>query len=336
MFLLKSLFALAVACVFVQGIPTTTTTGGDVAYEWEHFKAVYGKRYEPEEDAQRKALWEANVEIIRQHNEEYAMGLHTYTLGINRFSDLAPEEHESFLGCYYQPLQTDANARIHVRNPEDVLPEEVDWRKEGYVTAVKDQGTCSSCWAFSSTGAMEGQHFRRTGNLVALSEQNLVDCMYGGEGCTGGDFVDAFDYVRGNGGIDTEASYPYEAVNATCRYDAENIGATVKGSVEIKAGSEEDLLHAVATVGPVSVAMEVLPNFYSYTGGVYQNRNCSCEIAQVNHAVLAVGYGTEDGTDYWLLKNSWSEEWGVKGYFKLARNKDNMCGVATHAAYPLV
>ncbi|XP_064467522.1 procathepsin L-like [Ornithodoros turicata] len=334
MFLLKALFALTVACVLaVHGIPTTTT-GGDVAYEWEHFKAVYGKHYEPEEDAQRKALWEANVEVIRQHNEEYAMGLHTYTLGINRFSDLAPEERERFLGCHYQPVQTEPNVRIHVRDPEDVLPKEVDWRKEGYVTAVKDQGHCGSCWAFSATGAMEGQHFRQTANLVSLSEQNLVDCVNEDAGCGGGNFVDAFDYVRVNGGIDTEASYPYQAVNTTCRYDAENVGATVEGSVEVKPGSEEDLLHAVATVGPVSVAMEVLDTFFSYTGGIYQNRNCSSE--NVNHAVLAVGYGTEDGNDYWLLKNSWSEEWGAKGYFKLARNKDNMCGVATYAAYPLV
>lgn len=225
-------------------------------------------------------------------------------------------------------------------SPENIIeiPSKVDWRQHGAVTPVKDQKQCGSCWAFSATGALEGQHFRKTNQLVSLSEQNLVDCSQeqGNNGCEGGLMDNAFLYIKMNRGIDTEDSYPYEAVDSSCRYEASELGADDKGYVDISKGSEKQLREAVATVGPVSVAIDASSSsFQLYASGVYYEPNCSTE--NLDHGVLAVGYGSDRrGGDYWLVKNSWGDSWGDEGYIKMSRNKKNNCGIATSASYPLV
>jgi cathepsin L len=149
----------------------------------------------------------------------------------------------------------------------------IDWRQQGYVTSIKDQGQCGSCWAFSSTGALEGQHFKATKSLVSLSEQNLVDCSttQGNMGCNGGLMDYAFEYIKVNNGIDTEISYPYEAADGQCRFKVANVGATDTGSVDIKSKDEAALQQAVATIGPISVAIDAShSSFQLYkTGGMY-------------------------------------------------------------------
>ncbi|XP_022082007.1 cathepsin L1-like [Acanthaster planci] len=219
------------------------------------------------------------------------------------------------------------------------LPTTVDWRKKGWVTGVKNQLQCGSCWAFSATGALEGQTFNRTGKLPSISEQNLVDCArklsYDCNGCEGGTMNGAFQYVHDNNGIDSESSYPYKARDGKCRFNPANVVATDKTHVLLPAKDEKALQKAVATIGPISVAIDASHmSFQLYNNGVYSEPQCSQTV--LDHGVLAVGYGVEEGKDYWLVKNSWGKKWGMKGYIMMSRFENNQCGIATNASYPLV
>lgn len=218
------------------------------------------------------------------------------------------------------------------------LPAAVDWRAKGAVTPIKNQGNCRSCWAFASVGALEGQQFRKTKRLVSLSEQNLIDCAveYPNNGCIRGNIYKAYEYVHDNGGLDTEDSYPYLGFTMTCRYQAQNSGVTSQGYVYIPTGDERKLQAAVATVGPIAVIIDSSHRTFGlYNGGLHYDRDCSSN--SPTHGVLIVGYGTNaKGQDYWLVKNSWGANWGENGYIRMARNRNNNCGIASRASYPIV
>ncbi|XP_064596235.1 procathepsin L-like [Liolophura sinensis] len=312
----------------------------DINTEWLFFKRNYSKKYVGDEDMKRRLIWESNMKVIERHNLEADRGEHSYWLGMNEYGDMTSEEFVSQMNGFRITNETKVTPSEVFTPPGGPLPEHVDWREKGYVTRVKSQGQCGSCWAFSATGSLEGQHFKKTGNLVSLSEQNLVDCSTeGNEGCEGGAFILAFEYIAKNNGIDKEASYPYEAKQAKCRFSRANVGATTKGPVLLKS-YEYALQGAVATVGPVSVGIDSSHlSFRLYKRGVYDEKQCS--ETMINHAVLAVGYGIEKGLlgkgkEYWLVKNSWGERWGMKGYIKMSRNRNNQCGIATQASFPKV
>lgn len=328
-----------------------TVTYRDVLREeWNEFKARYGKSYEDEsEDNYRFKIFLENKHKIATHNKRYADKAHSYTLGLNKYSDLSHGEFVRTMNGYKRSMLRPDDSPIHpevLKHMEDLsldnveLPKSVDWRRHGYVTPVKDQGHCGSCWAFSSTGSLEGQNYARTGNLISLSEQNLLDCSkkYGNMACEGGLMENAFRYIRDNHGVDTENSYPYEAHEDKCRFMNRTIGAVDKGYMEIKSGDERKLMQAVANKGPVSVAIDASQeSFRLYDGGVYDEPNCGNSPDNLDHGVLVVGYGTDPiHGDYWLVKNSWSETWGDAGYIKMARNRNNQCGIATAAVYPVV
>ncbi|XP_053488299.1 procathepsin L-like [Ictalurus furcatus] len=310
--------------------------------EFSAWKLKFGKIYKSvEEESQRKMIWLENRKMVLVHNMLADQGLKSYRLGMNYFSDLDNQEYRQsvFKGCLRSFNSTKRHsASTFLRQAGGaVLPDTVDWRDKGYVTKVKDQKDCGSCWAFSATGALEGQTFRKTAKLVSLSEQQLVDCSrsFGNMGCGGGWMHWSFEYVKENGGLDTEDSYPYEAKDGPCRYNPATTGATCTGYVNITYTDENALQEAVATIGPISVAIDAGHiSFGQYTSGIYDEPNCSS--TDLDHGVLVVGYGTENGQDYWLVKNSWGLDWGDKGYIKMSRNKNNQCGIATSASYPLV
>ncbi|XP_054270369.1 cathepsin L [Macrosteles quadrilineatus] len=334
-----ALFALLVAAEAVSFYDV-------VLEEWNLFKMTHGKNYTSDmEDKFRLKVFLDNKHKIIKHNTRYTNGLVSYKLAMNKYGDMLHHEFISTMNGFNRTKQMKLTGMSMMDKPVTFiepanveLPSSVDWRTKGAVTPVKDQGHCGSCWSFSATGALEGQHFRKSGKLVSLSEQNLIDCSgkYGNQGCNGGLMDNAFQYIRDNRGIDTEGAYPYEAEDDTCRYRPEASGATDSGFVDIPEGNESKLKAAVATIGPVSVAIDAShESFQFYSGDVYYEPECSP--TQLDHGVLVVGYGTdEDGNDYWLVKNSWGESWGDKGFIKMARNKDNNCGIASSASYPLV
>ncbi|XP_021961392.1 cathepsin L1 [Folsomia candida] len=305
--------------------------------EWDAFKATHQKLYENDvEERFRMKVYLENRQRIAKHNKEQNL---PYKLAMNKFGDLLHHEFTRRMNGYRSDRRNSSVFGATFLTPESfTAPNEVNWTAKGYVTPVKDQGGCGGCWAFSATGSLEGQHMRKTGKLVSLSEQNLIDCSWNGgnEGCLGGLMDPAFIYIKNNNGIDTEASYPYQAQTYGCRYKKENSGASDIGYVDIPSGDEEKLKQAVASVGPISVAIDAShESIMFYSSGVYTEKWCSSTV--LDHAVLVVGYGTtEEGQDYWLVKNSWSTAWRNRGYIQIARNHQNECGVATQASYPLV
>ncbi|XP_062378390.1 procathepsin L-like [Sardina pilchardus] len=307
--------------------------------EFHAWKLKFGRSYgSPAEEAQRRSTWTENRKLVLVHNILADQGIKSYRMGMNYFADMSNQEYRDLVvgGCLKRSNSSKSGSAFLSLSLGDV-PKAVDWRDKGFVTDVKDQKDCGSCWAFGATGSLEGQTFRKTGKLVSLSEQQLVDCSrdYDNYGCGGGLPDPAYQYIKDNGGIDTEESYPYEAKDGKCRFKPDSVGATCTGFVDITSGDENALQKAVATVGPVSVLIDAEhSSFQMYESGVYEEPDCNPE--NLDHAVLAVGYGSENGKDYWLVKNSWGLSWGDKGYIKMTRNKHNQCGIASSANYPLV
>ena len=292
-----------------------------------------------EEYEERFVTWFENFQFVVDYNSKHD----THWLGMTRFADMSHEEWKEKMGFKYITYPKEKEGGVdgfRYAGAEVETPERVDWRERGAVGPVKNQQMCGSCWAFSTTGSIEGVNAIVTGTFTSLSEQMLVDCDTSRDhGCHGGLMDFAFDFVKANGGIDTEDSYPYKGEEGTCdvgRRDRHVV--TIDGHEDVPANDEKALKKAVAHQ-PVSVAIEADQKaFQLYVGGVFDGE-CGTEL---NHGVLVVGYGKEyNGTEkmpYWLIKNSWGPEWGDKGYIRIARNSMNsegQCGVAMQASYPV-
>jgi cathepsin L len=292
----------------------------------------HGKSYAHEEFLARYDTYRNNLAYINSHNAKKDS---TFTLAMNQFGDLTSQQFAALYNGLRVPANFTRKGKVQEYDAQVHAPASIDWVKRGAVTGVKNQGQCGSCWSFSTTGSTEGCHFLTTGSLVSLSEQDLVDCStaYGNQGCNGGLMDDAFQYIIANHGIDTEASYPYSATGPNqCQYAASNCGSTMARYTDVASGSEDALEQAVAGA-PVSVAIDASQaSFQFYSGGVYYEPACSS--SQLDHGVLAAGYGTYQGSDFWLVKNSWGTGWGISGYIMMSRNKGNNCGIATMASYP--
>ena len=303
--------------------------------EWKLWKSRYGKSYETNlEELHRRIVWEANKKYVEEHNRNATTW--GFTVAMNEFADMDAAEFSKMYNGYLGVPMRQQSRDLYVASGAP-LADQVDWRTKGVVTDIKNQGQCGSCWSFSATGSLEGQHAKKTGKLVSLSEQQLVDCStkYGNQGCNGGLMDDAFKYIKAVGGDDTEQSYPYTAKNGKCHFNPNAIGATLTGYKDIPTKDCATLKDAAANVGPISVAMDASHiSFQLYHSGVYSSIFCSQ--TKLDHGVLVVGYGTTDsGEDYWIVKNSWGPSWGMKGYFNI-KMADNKCGICTQASYPIV
>lgn len=305
--------------------------------QWEQWKITHKREYNGlDEEGIRRAVWEKNMLMIEAHNQEAALGMHSYELGMNHLGDMTSEEVAEKMTGLLLPMNRERGFQMPLDYNVTRIPKYVDNRKKGMVTSVKNQGSCGSCWAFSSAGALEGQLAKKTGQLVDLSPQNLVDCVKENDGCGGGYMTNAFRYVQENGGIDSEAVYPYVGEDQPCRYNATGMAAQCSGYQELPVGDEHALAVALFKVGPVSVGIDATQtSFLYYSKGIYYDPNCNKD--DINHAVLAVGYGVSaKGKKYWIVKNSWGEGWGRDGYVLMARNRGNACGIASLASYPIM
>eukprot|EP00040_Diaphanoeca_grandis_P013980 m.70690 g.70690 ORF g.70690 m.70690 type:complete len:438 (-) comp24260_c0_seq4:207-1520(-) len=298
------------------------------------FIIYFNKMYTPLEKKIRRIIYERNFNLIKKHNLDPAS--FPLRFGINTFSDLTPIEFHLLISRRMPPRPKVRSMGTSTRLVETNVTA-IDWRTKGAVTGVKAQGTCGACWAFATTGAVEGAYKIATGTLRSVSEQQILDCNRNSvdKGCDGGTMVEAYTYIKNNKGIDSESDYKYtgDAAEPCSATKQKRAVAQISGFANVVADNEQQLAAAVA-LQPVSVAIEAdQATFQHYRSGVISD-NCG---TQLNHAVLVVGFTP----DYWILKNSWGTDWGEQGYFRIARDSPvngnkGVCGIAMTPSYPLV
>jgi len=291
--------------------------------EWTEYKVKFGKDYSGKEENTRYSLWLENKKLVDDHNRE-GRG---YRMSLNEFSDWTEEEVNMRLLGYTHIDDSNMEQEIF---QDDARPDLVDHRATGLVAEVKNQGHCGSCWAFSATGAMEGMWAKQTGDLISMSEQQLIDCGPGG--CDGGHMVHAWETAEG--GVMSEEDYPYEHADMNCRFDSNQVVASVSGHKSVS-HNEDSLEKAVFQVGyPISVAIHAGASFQHYKDGIYSDPDCVN--GKLNHGVLVVGYNkTVEDEAYWIVKNSWGAKWGMDGYIHMKMG-ENSCGIAKGPCYPVL
>ncbi|KAN0037838.1 hypothetical protein ACTA71_000009 [Dictyostelium dimigraforme] len=310
------------------------------------FQNKYNKIYSAGEYLDKFETFKSNLLNIDALNKKStAMGSDT-KFGVNKFADLSKEEFKKYYMGNKAAVLTEDLPMLPYLSDETLssIPDSFDWRTEGAVTNVKNQGQCGSCWSFSTTGNVEGQNFLSTGTLVGLSEQNLVDCDHTcmeyenqnvcNAGCDGGLQPNAYDYIIKNNGIQTETTYPYTAVDGKCDFNSANVGAKIS-SYTMVPQNETQIAAYLVEKGPLAIAADA-EEWQFYIGGVF---DVPCG-STLDHGILIVGFGAQEtfigrNTPYWIVKNSWGEDWGEEGYLKVERG-DNKCGVADFVSTSII
>jgi len=280
---------------------------------WIAYKQQFGKVYAAGEEASHYAIFQKNMARASELNE-----IDTASYGWTVFSDQERRSTLLDIPAYIR--------RTEVDETDADLPDEFDWRTKGAVTEVKDQMQCGSCWAFCSVAAMEGAYYLQHNQLLSLSEQQIVDCDTDDHGCSGGWPTDAMNFVKNHGGMMLESDYSYEGYDDTCRFVASKAKMFVKSVHTFTAHNENKIMAALQQYGPLAIAIDAT-KFNYYSSGIMNGNGCYA--GQPDHGVTIVGWGVEDGTKYWIIKNSWGESWGEDGYVRVQRGI-NACGVEDH------
>ncbi len=326
-FILALLIALVACDIDVDAI---------MFQQFQRFIKKYHKKYSSvNEFLARYEVFKRNTLTTFQENN-------SYKTGITKFSDLTFQEFSKiYLNLNYDAMAV-ANFNPYIVKVSNAAPDAFDWRDKGYVSPVKDQGSCGSCWAFSTVANLEGQYYKGKGKMVTLSEQMLVDCDTYDSACNGGLMENTFTWLKENGGIMTDADYPYAGYKQTCKSDpSKYVDMTITGYKKLGSSSstwdpvdEDEIKEFLYETGPLAVALNANP-LQTYTGGILDKTSSQCPISGMNHAVTMVGYGSESGKDYWIIKNSWGKSWGEDGYFRIRRGT-GCCGINCYITTGLV
>ncbi|XP_049871608.1 uncharacterized protein LOC126370667 [Pectinophora gossypiella] len=299
---------------------------------FKDFIEKFDKYYDKEEYAARLEVFKDNLHDINKRNEE-----HEAVFGITEFADLTDEE---FLNRHtgFKPW-SDVNDTEALELDSDLdVPSAWDWRQKGVVGDIKNQGSCSSCWAFSAVAVIESQYAMKHNKLRSLSDQQMVDCFADGGGCKTGSWPHlAFNEAARVGGYMSSADYPYTGQQGKCAFSKDKVVTKVLPGKSSKNNNEEEMKKLVQSFGPISVAVYSSGGgFKAYKKGVATANSLSCsKNNRADHAVAIVGYGVENGVDYWIIKNSYGKKWGEQGFMKLERGK-NACQIASYVAYASV
>ena len=319
-FLIVFVFALVASNVDVDTI---------MFQQFQKFIKKYHKRYASiNEYLARFEVFKRNVMAAFTENA-------SYQTGITKFSDLTQQEFaKTYLNLNYDAMAV-ANFNPYVVQVKNAAPDAWDWREKGYVSPVKDQGSCGSCWAFSTVGNLEGLYYKEKQTMVTLSEQMLVDCDTYDSGCNGGLMENTFTWLKENGGIMTDTDYPYKGRKGTCQSDeTKYVDMQITGYTKLGSGSstwdpvdEDEIKEFLYETGPLAVALNANP-LQTYSSGILDKTSSQCPTSGMNHAVTMVGYGHDDSEDkdYWIVKNSWGKNWGEDGYFRIRRGT-GCCGI---------
>jgi len=286
------------------------------------FKRTYNKKYAAGEEAVRLTNFKATMKRAAALGESNPLA----SFGVNQFADMSESEFQVMHnGARYFAINANKTSPAPLYKPHELRADPIDWRQKGAVTHVKNQGQCGSCWSFSTTGNIEGQWFLAGHTLTSLSEQEFVSCDTTDHGCQGGLMDNAFNWVvaNRNGVVSTDASYPYVSGGGNvpaCTTSGHTAGATITGHHDLPHEEAQMLTH-LGTGGPIAIAVDA-STWQTYTGGIMT----SCPQGQLDHGVLIVGYGTSSGTSYWIVKNSWTANWGENGYIRLQYGT-NQCNI---------
>jgi len=315
---MKFLFASA---ALVSG----ATIDSAVMGAFSRFTEEYNKKYTDVEWSKRLGIFAQNLERVNEQNREHVLLGGEAVFGVTQFSDLTPEEFKAMYLTYIPNNSSQPRVNVELDGAPATT---VDWRTKGAVTAVKDQGQCGSCWAFSATEAIESYSFLHNGKLLELSPQQITSCDKTDGGCNGGNTETAYGYVQKTGGIESGADYPYTSGGGNtgvCKFDASKVVVKIAGYKSVAKG--EPNLKTALNNGPVSVCLAA-DAFQSYRSGIL--RSCP---GQVDHCVQAVGYDDSNSPPYWIVRNSWATSWGEAGYIRVASGSD-LCKISDDVTYP--